>query len=112
MKRQNLSLRKLETLEVSRRSATADPYVIFNFYSLLQQEMDRLDLHDKPSHIWNLDESFLPSDPTRMLCVTGKGQSAHRNIMGSGKDNTSFLACCSAAGKLMPPLIIFEGTHL
>lgn len=32
--------------------------------------------------------------------------------MGSGKDNTNFLACCSAAETLMPPLFICEGTNL
>lgn len=32
--------------------------------------------------------------------------------MGSGKQNESFLDCCSANGKLMPPLFIFEGANL
>lgn len=66
MKRQNLKLRKLEKLEITRRGTTADPFVVFGFCTLLKQELDRLELHNKPSHFWNLDESFLPSDPTRI----------------------------------------------
>lgn len=112
VKRHNLSIQKLEKLEMTRRTATADPFIIFGFYSVLEEQLKRLNLKGKPNQVWNLDESFVPSDPARVKCVTGKGQIAHRNIMGSGKDNTSFLACCSAAGALIAPLFIFQGNNL
>lgn len=59
-----------------------------------------------------MDETYICSNPVRLKCVAGKGQKAHQNVQGSGKDNTSILACCSADGKVLPPLIIFTGQHL
>nr|CAD7459669.1 unnamed protein product [Timema tahoe] len=44
--------------------------------------------------------------------MTGKEQRVHRTIQGSGKENASVFACCSAAGRVPPPLIIFESAHL
>ena len=112
LRRHNLSIRNLEKLEMNRRIATADPFIIYKFYDLLEEVITYLNIGDKPLHIYNLDETYLCSDPVRLKCVAGKGQKAHRNVQGSGKDNTSILACCSASGKLLSPLIIFPGQHL
>lgn len=110
--RNKLSVRKLEQLELSRRAATSDPFIIYGFYDLLESYMTDLDLHEKPAHIWNLDETSFSSDPTRIKGVAGKGQKVHRNIAGCGKENTTVMACISADGILLPPLIIFQGLNL
>lgn len=90
VKRNNLTLQSLEQLEMTRRTATADPFIVYGFYNLLQEELKRLNLFGKPNHILNLDESFVPMDPTRVKGVTRNGQSTHRNVMGSGKQNRKF----------------------
>lgn len=111
-KRNKLSQRKLEQLEKNRRKATSDPYIIYGFYDKLEQAIHDLNLTDKPTHIWNLDETSFSADPNRIKGVTERGQKVHRNIEGSGKENTTVMACISAAGILLPPLIIFQGAHL
>lgn len=110
--RHKLSQKKLEQLEKSRRKATSDPYIIYGFYDRLEQVLNDVDLMDKPAHIWNIDETSFSADPNRIRGVAGKGQKVHRYIEGSGKENTTVMACISAAGLLLPPLIIFQGAHL
>lgn len=111
-KRNKLSLKCLEPLEKVRKTATGDPFTIYNFYDLLEEQIRVLGLEDKPSHIYNLDETSLCADPSRVKLVSGVGQKANRVADGSPRENTTILACISASGSLFRPLIIFQGTHL
>lgn len=106
--RHNLTIKKPEALEVTRRTITSDPFIIYEFYELLSKEIERLGLENKPNQIYNLDESGFHMDPAKTKVVTEKGQPAHRTIQGSGRENTTVLACVNAEGKAMPPLVIFE----
>ncbi|KAJ8965095.1 hypothetical protein NQ314_004383 [Rhamnusium bicolor] len=110
--RNKLSVKKLEQLEKCRRSATSDPYLIYGFYDLLEKSIKELRLEDKPTHAYNLDETYFSSDPSRIRGVAAKGQKVHRHIEDSGKENRTIMACVSAAGTLSAPLIIFQGRHL
>lgn len=51
VKRNNLTLQSLEQLEMTRRTATADPFIVYGFYTLLEEELKRLNLFGKPDHI-------------------------------------------------------------
>lgn len=48
---------------------TADPFVIYGFYGLLQKEVERLGIGDKPEYFWNLDESGFPPDPLKCKTI-------------------------------------------
>ncbi|XP_049776849.1 uncharacterized protein LOC126172509 [Schistocerca cancellata] len=89
-----------------------DPFIIYDFYDKLEAILEELDIKDKPANIWNLDETFFSADPSRVQAVGGIGQKFSWDIQGSVKDNTTVLACVSAEGRALPPLIIFEGVHL
>lgn len=78
--RNGLVSKKMEQLEKSRREATSDPFIIYNFYEILEATLTALQLHDKPSQVFNLNETSFSSDPTRVKGATGKGQKAHRMI--------------------------------
>ncbi|CAG2057569.1 unnamed protein product, partial [Timema podura] len=107
-----MNLKKLENLEYNRRSATSDPFIIYSFDRLVETTVNELGLKQKPQCIWNLDETGFSADPARVRALTVKEQRVHRTIQGSGKENTRVLSCCSAAGRVLPPLIIFESDHL
>ncbi|KAF2888314.1 hypothetical protein ILUMI_17859, partial [Ignelater luminosus] len=66
-------------------------------------------LENKPNQIFNLDETSFYYDPSSVKLLSGVGQKAHRIQDGLGRENTTVLANCNAAGKVMPPLIVFQG---
>ena len=111
-KRNNLKLKNCESLQSNRQQNTADPFIIYDFYDKLKTVMDELELNDKPDSIWNLDESGFCHDPSKTKGLMNSSQNAFRVIMGSGKLNTTILACCSASGRILPPLIIFKAKAL
>ncbi|XP_050309036.1 uncharacterized protein LOC126745308 [Anthonomus grandis grandis] len=111
-KRNRLSQKKMEQLEKCRRTATSDPFIIYSFYDRLGETIQQLGLQDKPAHIFNLDETEFNMDPGRIKGVAALGQKVHRSIEGSGKENITTMACISASGVLLPPLIIYQGQNL
>ena len=68
-------------------------------------------MFDKPQHIWNCDESGFPSDPKKVKVVSVRGKTAYRVTSGAGTENTTTLAVANAAGKALPPLIVFQGKN-
>ena len=61
MKRNKLSLKKASMICISRKSNTANPFVIYDFYDKLATIFDaNPDLN--PENIWNCDESGFPTE--------------------------------------------------
>jgi len=112
MKRNNLKQKSPQLLEYKRRANTADPFLIYEFYDLLEDMVNELGLQDKPLHIYNLDETGFSADPKRVTGVVSTGETCHRTIQGMGKENTTVLACVLAAGDVLQPLIIFQGNGM
>jgi hypothetical protein len=113
MRDYQLSLVKPSPLERSRYRSAADPEVIYGFYDLIKKEMERLDILDKPSHIFNTDETSFCVDPSRGKVVAATGiRRPQRITAGAGRLSISVMACVSADGKVQPPLVIFPGKYL
>lgn len=72
--RNGLSQKKMEQLEKCRRTATSDPFIIYSFYNRLEETINRLGLQEKPSHIFNLDETSFNLDPGRVKGVAAIGK--------------------------------------
>ena len=69
-------------------------------------------LTDKPSHIFNADESGIPLQhcPGRRVAVRGQ---KHVQVITSGnKAQVTILACANAAGYLNPPTVIFQRKNI
>ena len=110
VKRRNLSLKKATMISSARKSATANPFVIYDFYEQLEEIVTSKHLSAK--QIWNCDESGFPSDPANCKVVSEKGKVAYKVTCGSGRENTTTLAVCSAAGECLDPFIVFSGKNL
>lgn len=54
---------------------------------------------DKPSAIWNLDETSFSKDPTKTKIVGVKGHAATRSISTPGRDNTTVLLGANALAR-------------
>lgn len=63
---------------------------------------------DKACFVFNTDESGFKSDPSRLRGIGEKGKSLSRVSGGSGRESTTVLACVSASGAVMPPMVVFK----
>lgn len=109
--RQKLSIKKPQMVELGRKKAQ-DPFVIQNYFDVLDRTIKELNLENKPHNIWNLDESSFSHDPTKTKIVGARGIAATRTVSGPGRENTSVLIACSAGGDKCPPLFIFKGKNV
>ena len=102
----SISLRAPTPLSMARAKAT-DPDVICRYFDLLERTLDENNLRGKPSQIFNMDESGMPLDPKAPRIVAERGSDA--TAIGSGnKSQVTIVACVSAAGFCMPPMVIFD----
>jgi len=104
-----LSFKKPEHLQKARQSAR-DPFVVYDFFDTVKEVYAKAGVNDTDgSLIFNADESGFSSDPSRLKAIGCKGKALNRVSGGSGRDNTTVLACVSAVGQVFPPLIVFKG---
>ncbi|CAG4939390.1 unnamed protein product [Parnassius apollo] len=86
-----------------------DPFVIGEYFNLLENTLKDLNLFESPQLIWNLDETSLCLDPSRTKVCGQINKPCARSTYGSGKENITMLTGASANGKKLPPLIVFKG---
>lgn len=110
--RELLSIRKPEALSLARASAMNKP-AITKYFNILEKEIKRLGLSNKPTCVYNCDESGLSLVPDTCKVVARRGKknvyqvtSAERGVL------TTVLPCYNAAGYYMPPMIIYKGKRL
>ena len=110
MVRNGLSLKKANMISAARKSATANPFIIYDFYEIIEKIIKerKLERHQ----IWNCDESGFPTDPQKCKVVGVKGEECYKVTCGAGRENITTLAVCNAAGRALDPLIIFAGKNL
>lgn len=103
----NLTLRNPAPLSGARAS-TADPDAINRYFDLLEQTIIDNNLAGKPLQIFNMDESGLSLDPKPLKCVFRRG--VENPVAPSSGDKTQFtvVACISAGGSSMPPMVILD----
>jgi hypothetical protein len=104
---QDLILRQPEPISQSRLAATSD-VVLTNYFDLLESTLRDCDLTERPSQIFNLDESGFPLSPKPLKVIAKKGSRHPMCITGQDKSQITVLACVSASGYAIPPLVIFD----
>ncbi|CAH1982535.1 unnamed protein product [Acanthoscelides obtectus] len=105
-----LGIHSITSIQAVRRLNNEIP--VYQYFDLLENTIKELGLEDKPSQIWNLDESSFCSDPSKTKIVGQRGLPATRTTSRPGNQNTTVLMCCSASGEKAPTLIIFKGKHV
>lgn len=99
-----LTLRSAEKLSYARFVAT-DQDLLNNYFDLLHETMEEDSLFDSPAQIWNCDETGLPLDHKSEKVIAELGQK-HPRTVTTGQ--ITVLACSSATGQCIPPLVIFR----
>ena len=84
--------------------------MVSHYFDLLEQTLDDNELRGKPGQIFNINESGMPLDPKSPKVVCGRGSKAV--AVGSGnKSQVTIVACISAAGLCMPPMVIWDSKN-
>ncbi|CAK1601220.1 unnamed protein product [Parnassius mnemosyne] len=96
--RNEFSIKKPQPVEHIRRKMI-DPFVISEFFALLEEKLAHLNLLEKPDLIWNLDETSLSLDPTKTNVVVKINKPCSRITYRTGKESITLLAAVNAAGK-------------
>lgn len=109
----HLRIRKGENLS-NQRVRGADPFTVHNFYNDVKKIYKKEKItEDNAGLIYNCDETSFSHDPDEVRVIAKKGtKRVSKNVAGSGKTNTTVLACGAADGTKMPPFIVFSGTYV
>ena len=106
-----VTLRQAEPLSYARAVAT-DSAIITKYFDLLEDTLSTNGLVDKPGQIFNCDETGLPlqHNPPKVVALTTQ---RHPYAITSGeKAQMTILACASASGYSIPPMVVFDRKHL
>jgi transposase-like protein len=104
----NLTIRKAEKLTTTR-ARMLNPTILKNYFDDLNTLMTRLHLHDKPQNIWNCDETGKQFEHQPVRVLAEKGSKSVVGRTSPGRTNITIMACVSAKGKSMSPLLIVKG---
>lgn len=104
-----LTIRKPQALSIQRAINLNKP-VVERYFHLLEDVMTQFDLLDKPTRIYNMDESGLSLVPGVKNIVGQLGSKSSSQITSGerGLLQTVLLAT-NAAGDYIPPLIVYKG---
>lgn len=108
----NLSQRTQKNLSICRASTT-NRTLLNDFYAMVENLLTKLDLKDKPSHIWNWVGTCVTYIITfsNTVCQVGR-KYVYKQSSGDKCVTTTLLCCMCASGMSILPMVIFKGVRL
>ena len=111
MKRQShLSLWKGDPI-ANVRMECLEKEAMTEYFQLLKTTLTENNLLNKPSHIYNVDDTGMPLDHKPPKVVATKGQKKVRCRISGNKAQVTVIACVSTSGHAIPPFVIFDAKH-
>ena len=104
-------LRHAEPLSYARAIAN-NPEVIGKYFDLLEDTMKVNGLTQRPGQVFNCDEIGMALVHKPPKVITHKGQKHPYAVTSGDKSQITILACASASGYTIPPMVIFDRKHL
>ena len=102
-----LRLRKGDSFPIVRDQMTN--YTVFNdYFNLLAETLTNHGINDKPSQIYNCDESGMPLEHKMPKVIAAKGTKKVRQCTSDSKTQITILACASTSGQAIPPMVVFS----
>ena len=102
-----LTLKSGIPLSLARAKAT-DAEVLDRYFTMLHECLIKYDILNKPSRIYNCDETGLPLNPPCNKVVDKVGSRNPCYITGKTKTQITILACTSATGIAIPSMIVLK----
>ena len=105
-----ITLRRAEPLSYARAVAN-NHAIIEHYFDVLQEVIEGNCLGGRPGQIFNCDETGMPLSPRPPKVAARIGQHPYAITTGD-KSQITVLACASASGYTIPPMVIFDRKHL
>ena len=87
-------------------------YAVFkDYFDLLGETLTKYGIKDKLSQIYNCDESGMPLEYKIPKVIAAKGTKKVRQCTSGSKTQITILACASASGQTIPPMVVFPGKN-
>ena len=102
-----VTLRHAESISYARATAN-NPTVIAKYFDTLEEILKMNGLSQRPAQIFNCDETGLPLSHKPPKVVARVGQQHPYAITSSDKAQITVLACASASGYCIPPMVVFD----
>lgn len=106
-----ISLRHAEPLSYARAAAN-NPNVIEKYFELLAETLEANGLAHRPGQIFNCDETGMPLVHKPPKVVSHVSQKHPYAVTSADKSQITVLACASASGYTIPPMVVFDRKHL
>ena len=90
------------------RAAASDPAILNNYFDLLQEVLEKNDIFDQACQIFNMDQTGMPLDTAHVKVVAQKGDRNPIAPSSGDKSQITVVACISAGGSFMPPMVILD----
>ena len=107
LRHSQLSLRQASLLSYSRAVAS-DRDVIDRYFDLLEETLEKNNLNDKPTQIFNCDETGMPLNPKASKIISQRGDKNPSAIGGNTKTQITVLVYISASCYAMPPMVLWD----
>ena len=81
--------------------------VMDKFFKLLKEELESIDILNKPEHIFNADETGIDLNARsgKVVCKSSKHACSEQKAL---RDHITSMVCCSASGQVLRPMIILK----
>ena len=101
---------KARNLSIARAMG-ANRMVISQWYSLLKEVMDKVDI-TSPEEIWSGDETGIENMPKEIKVLGYRKICTFQQVSSEQGKTSIFLSFVSAAGNVVPPIVIHKGQHV
>ena len=91
--------------------AMKDREALENYFSLLKSTLEVNDLMDKPSQIYNVDESGVPLHHW-LPCFNKERSKKVRYVLSINNAHITVVGCINVSGQAIPPFIVYDTKNL
>ena len=85
-----------------------DPAILDRYFDLLEDVLEKYDLLGQACQMFIMDETGMPLDAAHVKVVTHKDDYNPIAPSSGDKAQITVVACVSAAGSFMPPMVILD----
>jgi hypothetical protein len=95
------------------RAYACNKTVIDDFFTKLSAVFERLNLHNKPQNVFNVDETRFQTDigSQKVFCQRGI-KNPHKTVATATKTTYTVQVCMSAIGQFLLLYVVYKGLHL